>query len=157
MPECTTFEHPPFLPYLDPSDFFLLPRLKLALKGKRFDDIPDIQRNVSRFLNSIPPPKKYFLQSFQDMYSRFQRCIVMGGDYFEGHCVTRDVATVIIDGSEVTNVGTSIIDNVEYPLWHVAYDRRKCCADDALCSVSSLAEPFPTILVKIDIRVTKMS
>ncbi|GFU79676.1 histone-lysine N-methyltransferase SETMAR [Trichonephila clavipes] len=46
-----------YLPYssdLNPSDFFLFPRLKLALKGKRFDDIPDIQRNVTRLLNSIP-------------------------------------------------------------------------------------------------------
>ncbi|GFX16769.1 hypothetical protein TNCV_4187441 [Trichonephila clavipes] len=49
--------------------------------GKRFDDIPDIQRNVTRLLNSIP--KEDFLQSFQDMYSRSQWCIVSRGDYFE--------------------------------------------------------------------------
>ncbi|GFU87726.1 hypothetical protein TNCV_2157731, partial [Trichonephila clavipes] len=42
-----------------------------------------IQRNVTRPLNSIP--KEDFLQSSQDMYSRSQRCIIMGGDYFEGH------------------------------------------------------------------------
>ncbi|GFV46689.1 hypothetical protein TNCV_3846991 [Trichonephila clavipes] len=46
-------EHPPFSPDLYPSEFFLFPRLKLALKGKRFDDISDIQRNVTRPLNSI--------------------------------------------------------------------------------------------------------
>ncbi|GFX46218.1 histone-lysine N-methyltransferase SETMAR [Trichonephila clavipes] len=63
-------------------DIFLFPRLKLALKGKRFDDIPDIQRKVTRFLNSIP--REDILQSFQNMYSRSHRCIVMGGDYFEG-------------------------------------------------------------------------
>ncbi|GFV21812.1 hypothetical protein TNCV_4524991 [Trichonephila clavipes] len=39
-------EHPPYLPDLNPTDFFLFPRLKLALKGKRFDDIPDIQRST---------------------------------------------------------------------------------------------------------------
>jgi len=75
-------EHPPYSPELNPPDFFLFPRLKLALKGKRFDDIPDIQRNVTMLLKSIPPED--FLRSFQDMYSRSQRCIVMGGDYFEG-------------------------------------------------------------------------
>ncbi|GFW09922.1 hypothetical protein TNCV_4252511 [Trichonephila clavipes] len=32
-----------------------------------------------RLLNSIL--KEDFLQSFQDMYSRSQRCIVMGGDF----------------------------------------------------------------------------
>ncbi|GFX02714.1 hypothetical protein TNCV_2011581 [Trichonephila clavipes] len=45
------------------------------------DDIPNIQRNMTRLLNSIT--KEDFLQSFQDMYSRSQLCIVMGGGYFE--------------------------------------------------------------------------
>src|SRR5215510_16122621 len=70
-------EHPPYSTDLNPPDFFLFPRLKLALKGKRFDDIPDIQRNVTMLLKSIPPED--FLRSFQDMYSRSQWCIVMGG------------------------------------------------------------------------------
>ncbi|GFX88981.1 histone-lysine N-methyltransferase SETMAR [Trichonephila clavipes] len=39
-------EHPPFSPYLNPPEFFLFRRFKL--------DIPDIQRNVTRLLNSIP-------------------------------------------------------------------------------------------------------
>ncbi|GFS89705.1 histone-lysine N-methyltransferase SETMAR [Trichonephila clavipes] len=47
-------EHPPYLPDLNHPDFFLFPRLKLALKGKRFDKIPNTQRNVTRRLNSIP-------------------------------------------------------------------------------------------------------
>ncbi|GFX13096.1 hypothetical protein TNCV_2357521 [Trichonephila clavipes] len=75
-------EYPPYSPDLKPPDFFLLPRLKLTLKGKRFEDIPDIRRNVTRFLNSIL--KKDFLQNFQDMYSRSQQRVVKGGDYFEG-------------------------------------------------------------------------
>ncbi|GFV65664.1 histone-lysine N-methyltransferase SETMAR [Trichonephila clavipes] len=75
-------EHPSFSPDLNPSDFFQFPRLKLALKGKRFDNISDIQLNVTRLLNSIS--KEDFLRNFQDMYSRFQWSIVMGGDYFEG-------------------------------------------------------------------------
>ncbi|GFV71048.1 hypothetical protein TNCV_946411 [Trichonephila clavipes] len=58
----------------NPPDFFLFLRLKFTLKRKRFDDIPDIQRNVTRLLNSIP--KEDLLQSFQDMYSRSQGCIV---------------------------------------------------------------------------------
>ncbi|GFV55449.1 hypothetical protein TNCV_3776361 [Trichonephila clavipes] len=32
-------EHPPYSLDLNPSHFFLLPRLKLALKEKRFDNI----------------------------------------------------------------------------------------------------------------------
>ncbi|GFU27258.1 hypothetical protein TNCV_1694181 [Trichonephila clavipes] len=61
-------ERPPFSPNINPPDFFQFPRLKLALKGKRLDDIFDIQRNVTRLLNFIS--KENFLKSFQDMYSR---------------------------------------------------------------------------------------
>ncbi|GFU23293.1 HTH_48 domain-containing protein [Trichonephila clavipes] len=60
-------EHPPYSSDLNLPDFFLFHRLNHVLKEKRFDDIPDIQRNVTRLLNSIP--KEDFLQSFQDMYS----------------------------------------------------------------------------------------
>ncbi|GFU52849.1 hypothetical protein TNCV_2254661 [Trichonephila clavipes] len=42
-------EHPPFPPYPNPPDFFLFPRLKLALKEKRFDDISDIERKRRGF------------------------------------------------------------------------------------------------------------
>ncbi|GFV37993.1 hypothetical protein TNCV_3626131, partial [Trichonephila clavipes] len=45
------------------------------------DNIPNVQRNVTRLLNSIP--KEDFLQSLRDMYGRSQHRIVMGGDYFE--------------------------------------------------------------------------
>ncbi|GFU91164.1 histone-lysine N-methyltransferase SETMAR [Trichonephila clavipes] len=75
-------EHLRYSPNLNPFDF-LLPLLKLALKGKGFDDIPGIQRNVTRLLNSIP--NEDFLQSFQHIDSRPQRYIVIGGDYFEEH------------------------------------------------------------------------
>ncbi|GFV54518.1 uncharacterized protein TNCV_4826461 [Trichonephila clavipes] len=61
-------EHPPFLPDFNPPDFLLFPRLKLTLEGKRFDDISDTQRYVTRLLKSIS--KEDFLQSFQDMYRR---------------------------------------------------------------------------------------
>ncbi|GFW04147.1 hypothetical protein TNCV_2669121 [Trichonephila clavipes] len=44
--------------------------------------------NVTRLLDSIP--KEDFLQSFQDLYSRFQGCIVMGGDYFKGQVSAAD-------------------------------------------------------------------
>ncbi|GFU30769.1 hypothetical protein TNCV_1444731 [Trichonephila clavipes] len=69
-------------PDLNPPDFLLSPPLKIALKEKRFDDISDIQRNMTRLLNSIP--KEDFLQSIRNMYCRSQLWIAMGGGYFEG-------------------------------------------------------------------------
>jgi len=35
--------HPPYSPYLAPCDFWLFPKLKNALKGQTFADLPDIQ------------------------------------------------------------------------------------------------------------------
>ncbi|GFT63640.1 hypothetical protein TNCV_870771 [Trichonephila clavipes] len=75
-------EHSPFSPVLNPPDFFLFLGFKLALIGKRFGDISDIQQNGTMLLNSIS--KENFLQCFRDMCSRSQRCIMVEGDYFEG-------------------------------------------------------------------------
>ena len=74
--------HPPYSPDLAPADYFLFPRLKCCLKGKRFSDIPEIQRRVTQELGAIP--KEDFTHSFQDLYSRSKKCISMNGDYFEG-------------------------------------------------------------------------
>ncbi|GFT34448.1 histone-lysine N-methyltransferase SETMAR [Trichonephila clavipes] len=74
-------EHPPFPPDLNPPDFFLFPQHKPSLKGKRFEDISDIQGNLTRLLYSIS--KEDILQSFKNICSRSQRCKVMGGDFFE--------------------------------------------------------------------------
>jgi transposase len=35
--------HPPYSPDLAPFDFFLFPKMKLTLKGRRFETIEEIQ------------------------------------------------------------------------------------------------------------------
>jgi histone-lysine N-methyltransferase SETMAR len=45
--------HPPYSPDLAPYDFFLFPRLKSTLKGKRFQDVAEIQLNTT-----LPFPNK---------------------------------------------------------------------------------------------------
>jgi histone-lysine N-methyltransferase SETMAR len=39
--------HLPYSPDLAPCDFFLFPKLKSTLKGKRFQDVAEIQLNTS--------------------------------------------------------------------------------------------------------------
>jgi len=39
-----TLSHPPYSPDLAPCDFFLFPKMKLQLKGRRFDRVEKIQR-----------------------------------------------------------------------------------------------------------------
>jgi hypothetical protein len=43
----TKMDHPPYLPDLAPCNFYFFPKLKNALKGHRFANIPDIQHNVT--------------------------------------------------------------------------------------------------------------
>jgi hypothetical protein len=47
-------DHPPYSPDLALCDFWVFRKLKYALKGQRFADIPDIQRNVTTLLRGIP-------------------------------------------------------------------------------------------------------
>ncbi|GFU93058.1 hypothetical protein TNCV_2900441 [Trichonephila clavipes] len=48
-----TLDHSCYSPDLAPADFFLFPRLKSALKGKRFTDITNIQSNLTAELKAI--------------------------------------------------------------------------------------------------------
>lgn len=45
---------PPVFTYLAPHDFCLFPKLKLAMKGKQFDTIADIQKTLTEILETIP-------------------------------------------------------------------------------------------------------
>ena len=53
--QITLLEHPTYSPDLAPSDFFLFPKIKDILKGRRFDDIDDIRSNTTAALKAIPP------------------------------------------------------------------------------------------------------
>ena len=74
---------PPYSPDLSPSDFFLFPRLKRALKGKHWDSIQDIQQNVGAALKDIP--KEVYEDAFRAWKTRLQKCIDAGGAYFEDY------------------------------------------------------------------------
>jgi histone-lysine N-methyltransferase SETMAR len=44
--------HPPYSPDLAPCDFFLFPRMKKTLKGKRFSDVDEVKENTLTALKS---------------------------------------------------------------------------------------------------------
>jgi histone-lysine N-methyltransferase SETMAR len=44
--------HPPYSPDLAPADFFLFPKIKMQLKGRRFHSIADIQRESQKVMDS---------------------------------------------------------------------------------------------------------
>ena len=71
-----------------PADFFLFPKLKLPLRGTRFQSIEDIKENSRRELKSIP--ENAFKKCFDDWTIRFHKSIISGGAYFEGEKINLD-------------------------------------------------------------------
>jgi hypothetical protein len=75
--------HPPYWPHLAPYDFFLFPKMKSKLKGRRFQDVTEIQEQLLNVLNAIP--KSQFQRCFQQWQKRWTNCINSEGEYFEGN------------------------------------------------------------------------
>ncbi|KOC60760.1 Putative uncharacterized protein FLJ37770, partial [Habropoda laboriosa] len=74
--------HPPYSADLVPRDFFLFSKMKLKLKGRRFDIVAEIQTESQQVLDTLG--ENDFQQTFQAWQHRWDRCINAGGDYFEG-------------------------------------------------------------------------
>jgi predicted transcriptional regulator len=66
---------------LAPADFWLFPKVKLAMKGHRHDTIQSIQRGCTAVLNAIP--QNEYSDCFQKLLNRFQLCIDSEADYVE--------------------------------------------------------------------------
>lgn len=77
-----TVPQPPYSPDLAPCDFYMFPRLKMTLKGHRFDDIECIQRNTTKELRAFH--KDDFKRCMDKWEQRWSHCIEAKGEYFEG-------------------------------------------------------------------------
>ncbi|PNF29274.1 hypothetical protein B7P43_G08953 [Cryptotermes secundus] len=69
-------------PDMAPCDFWLFPKLKIPLKGTRFESREDIVRNATGGLITIP--KDAFQKCFQQWRKDWEKCVHYQGDYFEG-------------------------------------------------------------------------
>ncbi|PNF37479.1 hypothetical protein B7P43_G14866 [Cryptotermes secundus] len=74
--------HPPYSPDLAPCNFFLFPKIKIKLMGRRFDAVEEIQVETQTVLNSLT--KKAFQDSFQKWQKCWDRCMRSQGNCFEG-------------------------------------------------------------------------
>ena len=70
--------HPPYSPDLATADFFLFPKLKTTLKGRRFQTIEEIQENAIRELRAIT--ESAFQEAFQQWKKHWERFIASRGD-----------------------------------------------------------------------------
>ncbi|PNF36441.1 hypothetical protein B7P43_G15896 [Cryptotermes secundus] len=62
--------------------FFLFPRMKRDMKGKRFADVAEVKEKTTETLSSIS--KDEFRQCFEKWNKRLDKCIGVSGKYFEG-------------------------------------------------------------------------
>jgi hypothetical protein len=60
----TVIPHPPYSSDLAPSGFILLPKMKIKLKGRRFDTVEEIQAETRTALNILT--KKHFQDAFHN-------------------------------------------------------------------------------------------
>jgi len=72
----------PYSPDLAPCNFFLFPKMKLQLKGRRFDRVEEMQRESQNVLGTLR--EQDFQHAFQQQQRRWDRCVTAQGDYFEG-------------------------------------------------------------------------
>ena len=81
--ETIVVPQPPYSPDLAPADFFLFPKLKSTLKGRRFQTVEKIKENSLQDLRAIP--QNTFQDAFQNWKKkRWERFINSRGEYFEG-------------------------------------------------------------------------
>jgi hypothetical protein len=73
--------HPPYFPDLAPCNIFLFPKMKLKLKGPRFDTTKETQAESQIVLDTLT--EKCFQQAFQKRRRRWDRCLHAGRNYFE--------------------------------------------------------------------------
>jgi histone-lysine N-methyltransferase SETMAR len=74
-------KHPPYSPYLAPSDFSLLPKLKLFLAGQRFSCNQEAIATVEWYFAYIT--KNHYRDGIIALEHRWNKRIRLQGDYVE--------------------------------------------------------------------------
>lgn len=73
--------HPPYSPDLAPSDYFLFPRLKIWLCGKRFYSNEEVELETNRYFEELG--EDHYKTGIQMLEDRYSKCIALDGDYVE--------------------------------------------------------------------------
>jgi len=76
-------QQPPYSPDLAPCDFFLFPRLKKVMKGRRFEATEDIKRNSTK--TPLDTQKQESAKCFQQWQKRWAKCVAAEGKYVEAN------------------------------------------------------------------------
>ena len=73
-----TVPHPPYSPDLAPCDFCLFPKLRAC----RYETIEAMKKAVIKVIDTLT--QEDFHGAFEKLLERYNKCIAVEGDYFEG-------------------------------------------------------------------------
>ena len=73
-----TVPQPPYSPDIAHCDFWLFSKLR----GCRYETIEGMKESVTKVIDTLTQVD--FHAAFQKLLERYNKCIVAGGDYFEG-------------------------------------------------------------------------
>ena len=68
---------------LAPCDICLFPKLKVNLRGCRYETIEGMKEAVTKFIDTLT--QEDFHWAVQKLLERYNKCIAAGGDYFKGY------------------------------------------------------------------------
>ena len=74
-----TVPHRPYSPDLAPCDSWLFPKLR----GCHYEIIEEMKEAVTKIIDMLI--QEDFYGAFQKLLERYNKCIAVGGDYFEGN------------------------------------------------------------------------
>lgn len=73
--------HPPYSPDIAPSDFFLFPQLKSALRGRHFQSDNDVISAVEGWFSDHDGC--FYKEGIRKVKERWEKCVTLGGSYVE--------------------------------------------------------------------------
>jgi histone-lysine N-methyltransferase SETMAR len=74
-------EHPPYSPDLAPSDYHLFRSMEHFLRGKKFQNVAEIEQNLQNFFNS--KDREFYRRGIFMLPDMWFNCIDSDGDYFD--------------------------------------------------------------------------
>ena len=77
-----TVPQPPYSADLAPCDFWLFLKLKKKLRGCCYETIEEMKEAVTKVIDSFT--QEDFHGALKKLLERYNKCIAVGGDYFEG-------------------------------------------------------------------------
>ena len=78
----TVLPHPPYSPDLAPCDFFLFPKLKAFLSGRKYQSRQALGSAIHQYLITVS--KSAYRDAFKKWIHRLKLCISSHGENFEG-------------------------------------------------------------------------